>query len=100
MSKVLVQVMYPQSEKFDWDYYISHHMALVEEKMDLVSWTVLEGIEAITPPTYQAIASMIFKDSETFEKSFAKVGEEMLADIPKYTDATPIIQVSKFRSPG
>lgn len=98
MSKVQVQVMYPQSKEFDWGYYISKHMAMVEEKMDVLSWTVLEGIESITPPTYQAIASMIFENNDSFKNSFAAVGEEMLADIPKYTDATPIIQVSEFRS--
>jgi uncharacterized protein (TIGR02118 family) len=48
-----------------------------------------------TPPTYIGMCH-IFSDSvETFQKGFGPHTEEIMADIPKYTDVTPILQISE-----
>lgn len=100
MNKVSVQVMYPQSKKFDWNYYLSVHMSMVEEHLNPTSWFVMKGCEGMIPKTYQAIAFMTFNDQQAWETAFTKVGELLQTDIPKYTDAIPIIQVSDIITPS
>ncbi|GAB3383519.1 EthD family reductase [Spongiibacter taiwanensis] len=99
MNKIAVQVMYPQSEKFDWEYYIPVHMGMVQEKMKPLKWFVMKGAEGIIPPTYQAIAFMVFENQANWEAIFAQTSAELLADIPMYTDAQPTIQVSEILTP-
>ena len=94
MSKTIVQVMYPVGGEFDWDYYLKVHMPMVEENLDLTSWSVLRGSDAAIPATYQAIAFMTFESEEKWAASFAKVAPKLLEDIPKYTNVTPTVQVS------
>ncbi len=94
MSKTVVQVMYPTGGSFNWDYYLSVHMPMAGKELDLISWSVMRGIDAGAPVTYQAIAALTFESAEIWEKSFARVGPALLADIPNYTSVTPTIQVS------
>lgn len=96
MAKIAVQVLYPKSDKFDWEYYIPMHMGMVEEQMAPLSWFVMRGVDGLIPPTYQAIACMMFESQPEWEAIFAKTSEALLADIPMYTDARPIIQVSEI----
>lgn len=99
MNKIAVQVMYPKSEKFDWDYYIPVHMGMVEERMKPLKWFVMKGTGGMIPATYQAIACMVFEDQAGWEAVFAQTSADLLADIPMYTDAQPIIQVSELVTP-
>jgi uncharacterized protein (TIGR02118 family) len=100
MPQVIVQVMYPPSSRFDWDYYKSTHMIMAGKEFDLVSWEVAKGIDSVLPSTYQAIATLVFASREVFEASFARVAPKLLADIPTYTDAQPVIQVTEFQGSG
>lgn len=97
MSQVHVHVMYPPSSKFDWDYYVKTHMTMAGAEMDLLYWTASQGIDAITQPTYQAIATLVFESREKWLQSFERCGSRLLADIPNYTDAVPILQVTEIR---
>ena len=100
MPQVIVHVMYPPSSRFDWDYYKSTHMTMVAREFDLISWSVAKGIDSVVPSTYQAIATLVFASRSVFEASFAKVAPQLLADIPKYTDAQPVVQVTELRDSG
>ncbi|MDH0639311.1 MULTISPECIES: EthD family reductase [Pseudomonas] len=90
-----VQIMYPAGGSFDWDYYIGTHMPMAERELRPVEWSVFRGTNAGIPLTYVAVASIIFTDTEAWEAAFARAGAELLADIPNYTDITPILQVSE-----
>lgn len=90
-----VQIMYPAGGSFNWDYYIKTHMPMAERELCPVEWSVLRGTNAGIPHTYVAIASIVFKDRETWEAAFARAGAKLLADIPNYTDITPILQASE-----
>jgi uncharacterized protein (TIGR02118 family) len=99
---IKVSVMYPDTAgaRFDHTYYRDKHMPLVKSLMGDACkyYTVDKGLAggaAGTPPTYIAMCH-IFSDSvETFQKGFAPHTEEIMADIPKYTDLTPIMQISE-----
>jgi len=96
-------VLYPNSQgsSFNVEYYKNQHMKLVWEKLGplgLVGCEVDAGIAGLEggPPPYAAIGYMIFETLEEFQSAFAKAGDELVADVPNYTDIKPIIQISEY----
>jgi uncharacterized protein (TIGR02118 family) len=99
---IKVSVMYPNTPgaRFDHTYYRDQHMPMVKARMGEACkyYAVDKGLAGGapgTPPTYIGMCH-IFSDSvETFQKGFGPHTEEIMADIPKYTDVTPILQISE-----
>jgi uncharacterized protein (TIGR02118 family) len=98
---ILVSVMYPAGPKFDMGYYLSHHMPLVRERwssLGLHEATVVKG--AGTPDgkaaPFQVMALLRFESADAFRKAAAAHGEEIFADIPKFTDAQAQVQINDF----
>jgi len=100
---IKVTVLYPNKPdtKFDHDYYANQHTKMVVEKlgpMGLVKDGIDKGIGGIpagSPPPYFALGHMVFNSIEDFQKGFAAHGEEIMADIPNYTNTEPQIQISE-----
>lgn len=90
-----VQIMYPASGSFDWDYYIETHMPMAERELRPVEWSVFRGINAGVPLTYVAVTNMIFTSPEAWEAAFSRAGAKLMADIPNYTDIAPVLQVGE-----
>ena len=100
---IRVAVLYPNSpgSSFDVAYYKHRHMRLVSEKLGplgLVGCEVDAGIADLEggPPPYAAIGYMLFETREAFQSAFAKVGGELVADVPNYTNIAPVIQISEY----
>jgi uncharacterized protein (TIGR02118 family) len=100
---IRVSVLYPNSEgsSFNVEYYKNVHMKLVEERLrplGLIGSEVDAGIAGMgdTPPPYAAIGYMFFETLEEFQAGFAKVGDELVADVPNYTNIGPVIQISQY----
>lgn len=100
---IRIAVLYPNAEgkTFDVDYYKNTHMKLVQEKLDplgLVGCEVDAGIAGMgdTPAPYATIGYLFFETLEAFQAGFAKVGAELVADIPNYTNIEPVIQISDY----
>ena len=98
---IRIAVLYPSSagSSFDVEYYKHRHMKLVSEKLGplgLVGCEVDAGIADLDggPAPYAAIGYMIFETREAFQSAFAKVGDELVADVPNYTNIAPVIQIS------
>lgn len=98
---IKVSVMYPNTPgcRFDHDYYRDRHMPMVKRLMGekCRSYTVDKGLSAGaagTAPTYIAMCHLFCDSVAAFEAGFGPHASEILADIPKYTDLTPVIQVS------
>lgn len=99
---IKVSVMYPNTAgaRFDHTYYRDKHMPLVKSLMGDACryYTVDKGLAGGapgTPPTYIGMCH-IFSDSvEIFQKGFGPHTAEIMADIPKYTDLSPILQISE-----
>jgi uncharacterized protein (TIGR02118 family) len=47
-------------------------------------------------PTYIAIGHLLFDSVEAFETAFAPHASEILADVPNYTNAKPVIQINQI----
>jgi len=99
---ILVTVMYPNQDgsKFDMDYYMNSHLALVAEKwggMGLNNARIVKGVsggEPGSPPPYQVMAVVEFESAEAFQNAVAEHGAEIFGDIPNFTDVQPTVQIS------
>ena len=91
---VTLQVTYPVKDdtNFDYDYYLSTHMALVGEHMGphIDSTLVTKGLAGgpDTPPGAYAIATIVFADQAAMDAAMGAAGP-VLADIPKFTNTQP-----------
>ena len=99
---IKVSVMYPNKPgaRFDHEYYRDQHMPLVKARMGdhCKYYTVDKGIAGGAPgepATYVGMCHIFCDSVESFEQGFEPHAPEILADIPKYTDLTPVLQISE-----
>jgi uncharacterized protein (TIGR02118 family) len=100
-AMILVSVMYPAGQSFDMDYYLGHHMPLVRERwssLGLHDARVVKGVGTPDggPAPFQVMALLTFDSVDAFKKAAATHGEEIFADIPKFTQAQAQIQINDF----
>lgn len=98
---IKVSVMYPNTPgaRFDHDYYRDTHMPLVKARMgdNCKSYTVDKGLTGEmpgTPATYVGMCHIFCDSVEPFQAGFGPHANEIMDDIPNYTDLAPIIQIS------
>jgi uncharacterized protein (TIGR02118 family) len=99
---IKVSVLYPNKAgaRFDHAYYRDRHMPLVKARMGdgCKFYTVDRGLAGGAPgaPATYVASCHIFCDSpEAFQSSFGPHAQEIMADIPNYTDLEPVIQISE-----
>lgn len=103
-AMVKVSVLYPnrKNTRFDIEYYCKRHMPLVQRLVGaaLKGVSVEHGIcgqAPGTPAPYVALGHLLFDSVEAFQASFGPHAQEIMADIPKYTNAEPTIQISEVK---
>ena len=101
---IKVSVFYPNSDgaKFDMAYYTSKHMPMVKAKCGPACKSIGAdlGVAGGAPgekATYIAIGYLTFDSVEAFQQAFAPHAGEILGDIPNYTNAQPVIQISEIK---
>ncbi len=101
---IKVSVFYPAGEntKFDMDYYCKSHMLMVGQKLGAACKKMaveqgLAGGSAGAPPTYIAMGHIYCESVAEFEAAFTPHAATIMADIPNYTNAQPIIQISEVK---
>src|ERR1700736_3190325 len=101
-AMIKVSVMYPNTPgaRFDHGYYRDKHMPLVKARMDSACkyYTVDRGLAGGAPgapATYVGMCHIFCESIEAFQAGFGPHAKEIMADIPNYTDQTPIIQISE-----
>jgi uncharacterized protein (TIGR02118 family) len=99
---IKVTVMYPNTPgaRFDHAYYRDVHMPLVQKLMGARcrSYTVDKGVAGGTPGSQAPYVAMchIFCDSlADFQAGFGPHVETIMADVKKYTDLSPLVQISE-----
>jgi uncharacterized protein (TIGR02118 family) len=99
---IKVSVMYPNTPnaRFDHEYYRDKHMPLVKALMgdNCKSYSVDKGLAGGAPgapATYIAMCHIFCDSVETFQAGFMPNIREIMADVPKYTDLTPVLQISE-----
>lgn len=101
---VRVSVMYPNdgNVKFNMNYYMTKHIPMVREKLGAACKSALisQGISGPAPgsqPAYVAMAELDFDSADAFHAAFSPHAEAIIADIPNYTNAKPVIQISEIK---
>lgn len=99
---IKVSVMYPNTPdaRFDHAYYRDKHMPLVAAKMGArcKKYTVDKGLAGGAPgapATYVGMCHIYCETVEDFQAGFGPHAAEIMADIPNYTDLTPVLQISE-----
>jgi uncharacterized protein (TIGR02118 family) len=95
---IKVSVMYPQSPgtRFDHDYYREKHLPLIKRSMGagLKYYTIDKELAAGAP--YVAMCHLMCDSLESYQSSMGPHAAEIKADIPKFTDRTPVTQISQI----
>lgn len=99
---IKVSVMYPNTPgaRFDHEYYRDTHMPLVKARMGdhCRSYAVDKGLAGSAPgapATYIAMCHIFCDSVEAFQAGFTPHLREIMADVPRYTDLTPVLQISE-----
>jgi len=100
---IKVSFFYPNKEnaKFDHDYFVNKHMPFGIEKqkpLGLLRFDIDKGVASGVPGVqapYVAIGHLFFDSIEKFQNSMEKVGGELIADLPNFTDIEPVVQISE-----
>ncbi len=101
---IRVSVLYNNQpgSRFDHEYYAQRHMPMVREKLrrfGLLRAEIdkgLAGEEPDSPAPFVCIGHLYFQSLTDFQNGMLAHGEDILADVPNYTDLTPQIQVSEM----
>ena len=93
-------VSHAPGARFNHDDYRDKHMPLVKARMggSCRYYTVDKGPAGGTPGAPATCVGMrhIFCDSvESFQAGFGAHAQEIMGDIPNYTDLAPVIQISE-----
>ncbi|WP_423735875.1 EthD family reductase [Chitinophaga caseinilytica] len=98
---IKVTILYPNGEgmHFDMDYYKTKHMPMLQRLMgdSLKAVKIDKGLGGRPgePIPYLAIGYLYFERLSAYESTFGPNAKEILADIPKYTNIKPVVQVSE-----
>ena len=99
---IKVSVMYPNAEgkHFDMDYYVNKHVPLVGQLLGdvLKGVTVEKGLGSVEPgssATFAGMGNMYFDTVEDFGKSFGPNADEIMGDLPNFTNIEPVVQISE-----
>jgi uncharacterized protein (TIGR02118 family) len=99
---IKVSILYPNSPgaTFDMAYYTTKHLPLVQKRVKSCKGVAAEkGLSGGAPgsaPTYIALGHLLFDSAEAFHRDFTPHAQEILGDIPNYTNTQPVLQVSEI----
>jgi uncharacterized protein (TIGR02118 family) len=101
---IKVSVLYPNKPgtHFDMNYYVSRHMPLAIQLLGpgLRKTEVdagLHGANPKDPPDFHGGCQFYFDTVEAFVSVWGSAAAELVADIPRYTDAEPLIQFNEVK---
>ena len=97
---IVVTVMYGSDARFDEAYYLQTHMPLVRSRWagQLAETRVLRGLPAPdgSKPAYQLIAELSFASMSELQQAMGGPhAAEIMADVARFTDAQPVVQISE-----
>lgn len=99
---IKVSVLYPNGEgkTFDMDYYLNKHIPMVAGLLGdaVLGATVEKGLGGAEPgstATYNTTGNLYFETMESFQNSFGPNANEIMGDLPNFTNIEPVVQVSE-----
>lgn len=98
---IKVSVMYPNAPdaRFDEAYYRDRHMPMVKKLMgDYCQYYTVDRAMSSVPASnapYIAMGHLFCDSVDAFQAGFGPHTQEIMGDIPNYTNQTPVIQISE-----
>ena len=103
---IRLTALYPNTKGgwFDMDYYLKKHVPFVKERIASFGARLeleegMAGALPESPSAYVVIGSVTYKSMEDLQNVLTMYGEEIMADIPNYTNLQPIMQISRVIEP-
>ena len=103
IGTIKVAIMYPNDvdKTFDMNYYTNKHMPMLSELFgaNMKQYKIDSGISGRTSADkapFLAIGYLYFENLSDYQKVFRLHSEKILNDIPNYTNAKPIVQISEI----
>jgi uncharacterized protein (TIGR02118 family) len=97
-----VSVLYPNGENktFNMDYYCNTHLPMVGKLLgdSLKGATVEKGLGGGAPGSiapFAGMGNMYFDSVEEFGAAFGPNAEQIMGDLPNFTNIEPVIQISE-----
>ena len=98
---IKVSVLYPAAEgaRFDMDYYVHRHVAMIAQRLGdaLLDVEIDQGLAGAAPgsqPPFVAAVHMYFESMESFQAAFAPHAKVIQKDVSEYTDIRPQTQIA------
>ena len=98
---IRVGILYPNTpgSNFDVDYYRAQHLKLARELLSPELTAIeldigLAGAKGAAP--YHAVGYLSFASMAAFQQAFARASAALGADVPKYTNVEPTLQISSY----
>jgi uncharacterized protein (TIGR02118 family) len=95
---VVIPVLYPKTAEshFDHDYYLQKHVPLVRSRwqaMGLIRDVLIRGTSTLDggQPGFELIGFLTFHSAEQVQAALAAFGQEIIGDIPNFTNVSPLI---------
>jgi len=99
---IKMSVYYPADggSRFDHDYYRTHHMPLIQERLRdaCLRYEIEKGLGGREPgsaPAFVAACHIYSPTLVAFQAAFGPHRAEIVADVANYTDIAPIVQISE-----
>jgi uncharacterized protein (TIGR02118 family) len=99
---IKVSVLYPNNAgaRFDHAYYRDRHMPMVKDKLGeaCLHYAVDKGMAGGgegAPAPFAAMCHLYCTSAQAFQQAFGQHAEEIMGDVPNYTDIQPVLQVSE-----
>lgn len=98
---MIVSVIYPRREgaRFDMEYYATKHIPLVKARWGghgMRSFQALTGTRGLGGEAeYVLIALLDFPSEEAFLAAAGAHGDEIMGDVPHFTDIQPFVQLNQ-----
>jgi uncharacterized protein (TIGR02118 family) len=101
-AKRCITVLYPNTPgvKFDFEYYRTHHIPLIKRLYGkgIAKFELRRGVETPdkSPVPYIATINIWIGSQQAFDDAQAKHAQELIADVPNFTNAKPVIQTDEI----
>ena len=100
---VTLAMQYPAEpgSSFDWDYFLNHHIPLVETALDagesdrIKVALGLSGAAPGEPAAYQAVMLISFDSITAFYHRWRRENHRIMGDIANFTNTRPEVQLSE-----
>jgi uncharacterized protein (TIGR02118 family) len=103
---ITVTVIYPKitDSWFDFKYYLEEHIPMVKSRLaneGLEEVKLLKGTAALMggSPDFHLIAELRFTSQHQLQTALPKHGPEILADISRFTNVQPHLQINEDLTP-